>query len=86
MVQSSLLSRQLDKAMQTHGIKNLAEIGNYSDTSNLYIRLMRNENYLTKLGYQELPQQLYDKLIQEQKNKTNSPDAKTKKNLFNTQQ
>ncbi|MDP2385694.1 MAG: hypothetical protein Q8M29_04945 [Bacteroidota bacterium] len=82
LAKSSLLSRQLETALRKHGIKDLSEVKNYADTNNLYGRLMKNEASLTALGYQELPQVLYDELLQHQKNGTNEPEAKTKKSLF----
>lgn len=84
LAKSSLLSRQLDKALRKHGVKDLGEVKNHADTNNLYNSLMQNENILTELGYQELPQEVYDEMIKYQKNKTNAPNAKVKKSLFKT--
>jgi len=84
LAKSSLLSRQLSNALKLHGAKDISEAKNYPDTNLLYNRLLQNESYLNSLGYQELPQNVYDDMIQHQNNKTNDPNAKTKKSLFIT--
>lgn len=84
LAKSSLLSRQLSNALKQHGAKDISEAKNYPDTNNLYNRLLQNETYLSSLGYQELPQNIYDEMIQHQNNKTNDPNAKIKKSLFIT--
>ena len=82
LAKSNLLSRELDQALKKYRIKDLSEVKNYPDTNKLYNALIQNENYLMSLGYEEMPQSIYEELIQNQKNKTNAPDAKIKKTLF----
>lgn len=84
LAKSSLLSRQLISALKQHGAKDISEAKNYADTNYYYKKLQQNEAVLSELGYQELPQTVYDEMIEHQKNKTNAPDAKTKKSLFIT--
>lgn len=82
LAHGSLLSRQLEKAMRKHGLQDLNEAKNYADTNNLYTSLMQNESYLTAMGYRELPQALYEEMVQHQKNGISTPDAKVKKSLY----
>lgn len=82
LAKSSLLYRQLDIALRKHGINDLNKVPLYPDTQSYYNRLVHNEALLAKMGYQAMPQNIYDDMIEHQKNKTNSEDAKTKKSLF----
>lgn len=82
LAKGSLLYRQLDIALRKHGVKDLNKVSLYPDTQNIYNKLLQNEAILAKMGYQEMPQDIYDEMIQHQKNKANSQDAKTKKSLF----
>lgn len=84
LAKSSLLIRQLNWALRQHGVKDLSEVNNFPDTSILYQRLQQNEEYLRSLGYEEMPKEIYDQMLEQQNNKTNSPDAKTVKSLFQT--
>lgn len=82
LTQSGLLIRQLHKALAKHGVRDLAQANNYPDTSNLYMRLQQNEDYLKSIGYQDMSNKLYEQMLEQQTNKINSPDAKIKKSLF----
>ena len=84
LAKSSLLSRQLSIALKQHNAKDISEAKNYPDTNNLYNKLLENETYLSNLGYQALPQNMYDNMIEQQNNKTKDPNAKAKKSLFIT--
>lgn len=82
LAKSSLLYRQLERALRQKGLKDLNNLSRYPDTNRIYTRLLKNEESLARLGYQEMPREMYDEMIQHQTNKINSPDAKKKKSLF----
>jgi len=85
LVRSKLLSMQLDKELRQRGKTTLSGAETDPVTNSLYQRLLSNEYDLVQMGYEQLPQQVYDQLLQQQANHTVDPSAKTKKTLFMTQ-
>lgn len=84
LAKSSLLARQLHLSLVKHGVKDISQISNFPDTNYLYQQLQKNEEYLSSLGYQEMSKEIYEDMLRQQNNKTNAPNAKIKKSLFQT--
>jgi hypothetical protein len=82
LAKSQILNYQLYHSMEQHNIKDVSQIPANSDTNKIYQRLLKNEQLITTLGYQDLPKDMYDQLIEQQNNKTKDNNAKTSKTLF----
>ena len=85
LAKSQILNYQLYHSMQKNKIKDVNQIPPNSDTNKIYQNLIKNEQLISSLGYQDLPKQLYDQLIEQQNNKTKDKNAKTTKTLFQNQ-
>lgn len=88
LVYSSLLARQLERVLYENNIKDLKYIGTIPEASGLYQALLKNEETIKKLGYQEIPEQLYVQMmgIQEckgNKQKLEGISGKQKRDMFN---
>jgi len=64
-VYSSLLARQLDRILYENKITDLKDISKVPEAQQLYNALLKNEETITKLGYQEQPDPLYDELLKQ---------------------
>lgn len=79
---SQILNYQLYHSMTKSNIKDVSQIPSNSDTDKIYQRLLKNEQLITALGYQDLPNEMYNQLIEQQENKTKDKSSKTPKTLF----
>ncbi|MBT1705807.1 hypothetical protein [Chryseosolibacter indicus] len=88
LLRSTVLSAMLHRVLQREQIRDLNEIERSPEASKLYNQLLAIQNKLQALGYQELPTEIYHKLIGEQDNKAllqrNTYETKTKRDLFTT--
>ncbi len=64
-VYSSLLARQLDRVLYENKITDLKDISKVPEAQELYNALLKNEEIITKLGYQDQPDPLYDELMKQ---------------------
>ncbi|MCL4817234.1 MAG: hypothetical protein KJZ56_11380 [Flavobacteriales bacterium] len=64
-VYSSLLARQLDRVLYENKITDLKYISKVPEAQELYNALLKNEEIITKLGYQDQPDPLYDELMKQ---------------------
>ncbi len=86
-VYSSLLGRQLERVLYENKVTDLNDISKIPEANTLYKALLQNENTITKLGYQEQPDPLYDELMKQQEFKGKQQQEKNitgkeKRNLF----
>lgn len=86
-IYSSLLARQLYQVMDENKITNLRDIQKVPAAVKLYNALLQNEEAIKNMGYQELPEQLYDELMQQhefkgRKQAAKNKDGKQKRDLF----
>lgn len=82
LAKSQILNYQLYHAMEKDNIKDVSQISPNTDTNNIYQSLLKNEALISSLGYQDLPKEMYNQLIEQQENKTKDINAKTPKTLF----
>ncbi len=71
MLYSSVLARQLERVMYASNITTLEGIKQVPEAMQLYQALVLNEKMITQLGYQDIPSQLYEQLMQQQEFKGN---------------
>ena len=86
-IYSSLLSRQLERILNQNNITDLKDIHKLPEAEKLYQALMRNENIIKNLGYQDMPEKRYEELMQQHEFKGKEQEAKNisgkeKRNLF----
>lgn len=83
-VYSSLLARQLERKLYENKITDLKNIGKYPDAMQLYIALQKNEEIIKELGYQDMPEELYEEMMQQQefKGKKQQLSGKEKRTLY----
>ncbi|WKZ76160.1 MAG: hypothetical protein QY303_04525 [Vicingaceae bacterium] len=86
-VYSSLLARQLDRILYENKITDLKDISKVPEAQNLYNALLKNEETITKLGYQDQPDPLYDELMKQHEFKGKAQQEKNisgkqKRDLF----
>ncbi len=87
LMQSAKLANLLRMNMEMNNIEDVSDIPKNSDTYKLHQKLMRNETYIKSLGYHKLPVNTYNKLIEEQdqkskKQKEQNIETKEHRNLF----
>lgn len=87
LLKSSTIAHLLEERMQIHDIKTIAAAATHPQTKELYTALKENEEIINQLGYQRMPAQLYDQLMEEQEfknklQKQTQPNTKEKRNLF----
>jgi hypothetical protein len=84
LVISSKLARMLDRELRKSGITDLNNIRKSPSAHILYNALQKNEEHIRQLGYQEIPDQLYDQLMKQHefKGRIQILDGKQKRNLF----
>jgi len=86
-VYSSLLARQLDQVLYENKITDLKDISKVPEAQELYNALLKNEATITKLGYQDQPDPLYDELMKQHEFKGKAQQEKNisgkqKRDLF----
>jgi hypothetical protein len=86
-VYSSLLARQLDKIFYENQVTELKSALNIPEAKMLYEALMRNEEKIKQLGYQGMPQSLYNDLMTQhefkgRKQQEENLSGKQKRDLF----
>jgi hypothetical protein len=84
LAKSQILNYQLYSSMEQNNIKDVSQIPLKSNTNKIYQCLLKNEQLITTLGYQDLPKEMYNQLIEKQNNTTIDKNAKTSKTLFQT--
>jgi len=84
---SSVLVRQLDNLLVANGVTDLKDIGKVQGATELYQALLQNEANLEKLGYQEMPEEMYLQMMQNHEFKgklQQNINTKQKRSLFST--
>jgi len=84
-----ILARQLEQSMHENGITDINKIDSSPITKNLYIALQNNEAIIKALGFQKMPEGLYEEIMKEQEfkgiqQKERKVYTKEKRNLFIT--
>jgi hypothetical protein len=86
LLRSTLLTAKLDRILQRDGIRDLKDIDKSPEAKEVYNQLKSIDQLLDELGYDELPTNMYEQLIQEQNAKgrlqKENTDTKTKRDLF----
>ena len=65
LLRSSLLAGQLDRLLRQHGITDIALIDQLPEAQQLRDALLQNEAIISRLGYQPLPDALYENLMRQ---------------------
>jgi tetratricopeptide (TPR) repeat protein len=80
---SSLLAHQLENLLYEHGVTDLSDIDKVEGARELYDALMRNEELIKSLGYKDMPEEMYMKMMQRDiKKGEGQGDTKVKRDLF----
>jgi hypothetical protein len=84
-----MLAHQLDRVMKVNNIKDLKYIDKVPEAKALYVELLENQNTITQLGFQDMPETMYLQMMQYQdkglkKQTESNKDQKQKQNLFET--
>lgn len=87
LVYSSTLVRQLKMVLDNEGIRDLKNINQSQEATEIYNALMKNEEMIKQLGYQDTPEQLYEEMMQQhefkgKKQQEKNLSGKEKRNLF----
>jgi hypothetical protein len=86
LLRSTLLTAKLDRVLQRDGIRDLKDIDRSPDAKEVYNQLKAIDQLLDELGYDELPTNMYEQLMQQQDAKgrlqKETTDTKTKRDLF----
>jgi hypothetical protein len=88
-IRGSMLAHQLDRVMKVNNIKDLKYIDKVPEAKALYVELLENQNTITQLGFQDMPETMYLQMMQYQdkglkKQTESNKDQKQKQNLFET--
>ncbi len=88
-VYSSLLARQLEQTLYENNITDLKDVNKVPRAELLYNALLKNEETIKRLGYQDMPEELYQELMQQhefkgKKQQEQQISGKQKRNLFIT--
>ncbi len=88
-VYSSLLARQLENTLNQNNITDLKDIDKIPMAKQLYNALLKNEEIIKQLGYQDMPEELYQQLMQQHEFKGKQQQeqqisGKEKRDLFIT--
>lgn len=84
-LRSSLLAHQLDNLLRTNGIMDIKDMNKVKGAKELYVALMQNEELIQKLGYQQMPEAIYQQLMQNHEFKgklQQNINTRQKRNLF----
>jgi hypothetical protein len=88
LLRSAVLANALHRTLEQHSIRDLKDIQKSPQAVEIYQYMLVVEQKLKDLGYNELPTQLYDQLMQQQDVKGRAQkekhDTKTKRDLFST--
>ena len=84
---SNLYAAQLVDAMRRNGINKILDIDRFSETKLLYDKLQENERIVESLGYQDMPNEMYEEMMKEHEFKGKIQNdfhftGKEKHNLF----
>lgn len=84
---SSYVRSLLAKCMYEEGLKGLDDVNKSPKASMLYKEFLNNENYIKKLGYQDLPSNIYEEMMKKsefrgKKQEQHQITGKQKRNLF----
>ena len=87
LVESHLLSAQLVQVLKKHGAISAEQINSIPEAMSLYQALQKNEALISQLGYQPMPEQFYERIMQQhedkaQTQKTQHISGKEKRNMF----
>ncbi len=63
---SNLYAYQLAQVMRKHSIPTVDDIARYPEAQNIYKKWVINEQKITQLGYQEIPEALYETMLRTQ--------------------
>jgi len=88
-IKGSLLARQLETLLRSHGIKDIKDIDKVEGARTLYQELQRNEEVIKQLGFQDMPESMYLELMQSHEFKgkmqqQQNINTKQKRNLFSS--
>jgi len=88
-LRSMILARQLEQTMYENGITDLNKIDSIKNAKVIYTALQKNEAIIKTLGYQEMPENLYEELMKEHEfkgtvQKEKNVATKVKRSLFIT--
>lgn len=86
-IYSMCLKNAMRNVMAEYNISSLEDINGNPEAKELYSEYMSTEAYITKLGYRDLPSDMYEQLLEEQEFKGKvqekySLSGKEKRNLF----
>lgn len=86
---SKMLAGMLDRELYKCGIKDLKDIEKCPSAQQLYLELKKNEELISQLGYQEIPEKMYLEMMQLHTDRgttqiENNINTKQKRNLFIT--
>ncbi len=89
-VRSLKLAYLLERELHTNGIEDVKDIERFPHLKSLYEALEENERLITGKGYQGMPPELYNQMMEEHQYKNRQQSAKSingkqKRNLFITQ-
>ena len=88
LLRGNLLAAALHRLLAQKGIRDLKDIDQVPEAREIYQMLLGVQQKLNSLGYQELPTNLYDDLMQQQDAKARAQkpgvNYKAKRNLFST--
>jgi hypothetical protein len=86
LLRSTLLTAKLDRILQRDGIRDLKDIDKSPEAKEVYNQLRAIDQLLDELGYEELPTDMYEQLMQEQnangRLQKENTDTKIKCDLF----
>jgi hypothetical protein len=86
LLRNTLLTAKLNRILQRDGIRDLKDINKSPEGREVYNQLLVIEQLLDELGYEELPTDMYEQLMQQQNVKGQKQketiDTKTKRDLF----
>jgi hypothetical protein len=86
-LRGSVLASHLHQLLKKHGIKNLSEIDKIPGARQLYDAIRENEAMIKSLGYQEMPEKMYEEIMSQQEFKgriqgQKNINGKQKRTLF----
>jgi len=86
LLRSTLLANKLHRILEQNGIRDLKDIDKSPEAKEVYNQLKAIDQLLGELGYEELPTDMYEQLMQQQEVKGRKQketiDTKTKRDLF----
>ena len=86
LLRNTLLTSKLHRILEKDGIRDLKDLDKSPEAKEVYNQLVAINQLLDELGYEELPTEMYQQIIQQQdakgKRQKETTDTKTKRNLF----